>query len=217
MGCGYCQSAIKELFSGHGDYGNSREDSHDAAYTETYSHKFVPARLRKYITEASENIGNYFKNLMGVVPSFKDVTFNVRHLPTKFMEVYKVYENGYIEKSSVPVGKIFGTYNPETNEIEIDPSLVDSKLKKYYEDFGFDVPSPERVVTEEMVHHVQNKTGSLARAIRKYGEKARDYIEGSASTIADRIAGETRIYPHEKEFYRKIEKAIGEGSAFLAA
>ena len=163
-------------------------------------------RLRDYTTPVLEEIREYFKEKMGIeVDYFGDVKIRFAKLPQG-----KSVDGAGIEK-------IFGFYDPETNVIYVDEILDpenQSEEKQFLEQY-MDLPSLERVLGEEFIHYIQKKTGSIAEISRKYGDTARDYIEGSAASIADDIFGETNIYGREKASYRRLVERHGERDSFL--
>ena len=172
-------------------------------------------KLKYYVAETLDSIKNYFSELIGAMPVF-DNYVTVRDLPLETQTV-RFHDRKGTRTYEIPKGKVFGEYNTDTEQIVLDSSLFDSVKKKYLQDKGFDVPSPERVIGEEAIHHVQNRTGSMHRALREYGSAARDYIEGAASSLADYLFGSTDIYQYEKSLFRKEAEKKGIQDAFLVA
>ena len=163
--------------------------------------------LRGYTMPVLEEIREYFKERMGIeVDYFGDVKIRF----AKLAPARKSIDGKAIEK-------VFGFYDPETNVIYVDEILNpenQSEEKELLQQY-MELPSLERVLGEEFIHYVQKKTGSIKELSRKYGDIARDYIEGSAATIADEIFGETKIYGREKSAYRRLVDKYGERDALL--
>jgi len=174
--------------------------------------------LSKYYRSVSGKVKGYLGRL-GLRQDIDDVNVRAENLPTWYAVLF---DRGKVHLR--PVGKIFGLYDPSTNTLVVDkttvPELGDSvtsderaMLKAY--DIG--IPSVERVMGEEHIHHAQKKTGAMANYISRMGNKARDYLEGAASSVGDKLFGRTGIYQQEKEQYRQLVERLGERRAFCGA
>ena len=117
-----------------------------------------------------------------------------------------------IRAKFVPVGKVFGYYDPAEDRIGIDPVVFPEAndperetLKRYME-----IPRAERTLGEEFSHKDQKDSGAIARYEIKLGpKKAREYIEGAAASINDYIFGSTGIYSNWKAKFRSLSRNIG--------
>ncbi len=159
-------------------------------------------RLNSYVNGVIGSINNLIGGMYGIVPYYRDAEISVKRQP-KFYRFF-VDKGRLIAKK---VGEVFGSYNPSSDKIEIDPDVVEGKAPV----------SLRRVLGEELIHYAQKTLGVLKRYNEKFGERARDFVEGSAATWADREFGETGVYPREKKLYEDYERNVGPKAAFLGA
>lgn len=177
-----------------------------------------PTLLKKYVGRATKWVSDYAKEKFGFEPSFRNVRVGIAKLPTMYQRVLEIGRD-YIRQRIVPVGKVFGSYNPETKEMKIDsvvvPEINDPEryvLKKA----GLKIPSAESVITHESVHSVQDESGAIWNYLRKFRGYARDKIEGMAEYVTDRIMGhESPIYAGPKRRIKSDIRQHGERNVFL--
>ena len=172
-----------------------------------------PDILGKYAKAVSKDVRDFFGNRIGKAPYQNDLRMKITKLPSKYQVLWKMNEDG-MKAYIMPVGKVFGYFNPETNEIGIDP-VVFPELNDPERDYlrGMDIPDARRTIGEEIFHHGQKKTGVMDAYIRKFGADARKYIEGQAAHYTDQMYGRTGIYPEWKDDYRKLVDHYGEKKA----
>lgn len=159
-------------------------------------------RLKPYVDSVMGQISGKFGEMYNAVPDYTSAEISVKKQPG----IYRLL----VDKGQVvlkKVGRIFGSYNPDNNKIEIDPEVAEGKAPV----------SLRRVLGEEMIHYAQNRFGSIANYAKKFGKDARDYVEGAAATWADRMFGETGVYPREKRLFEDYEREVGPKAAFLGA
>lgn len=172
-----------------------------------------PDLLGSYCKPVAKKVRDFYGEKLNVAPYQKDLKVKIGKLPTKYRVLWKINEDG-IGTYIFPVGKTFGMLNPQTGEATIDPVVfpeLGDPERKYLS--GIRIPTPERVIGEEILHHGQAKLGILDNYIKKFGTKAKDYIEGQASTYADQLFGKTGVYPSEKAEYVKLMDKYGEKKA----
>lgn len=180
-----------------------------------------PTVLGKYFRPLGRKIKRYFGESMDFAPYFKKLNISVEPLPTfarRFLEIGR----GYIREHIVPVGKIFGMYKPETDEIKVDPIVLPeindpktSAWRNFLKRYGISNDG-ERVLVHEMTHYVQKVTGAIGRYLKKAGEYARPYIEGGATDMAEEILGKRQgVYDRETSLFRKLKRNYGRERAFL--
>lgn len=163
--------------------------------------------IRKYLKPTLEKIKGYFKE-MGIMPSFRDTVATVSKLPTA--------RNG---KGRI-IGKVFANYEPREgmSVMRYDPAIIpemgDPQRDELYES-GMLKQSITEAMTHEGVHHVQKKTGALREYAARFGEKARDAIEGLASYFTSEITGIPQlVYVTQQHTYaRPIVKEHGRRKA----
>ena len=159
--------------------------------------------LEDYTQEAANGVGKYLQEELGKSPYFGGIKVRIEKLPTQYAIV--VSEDGV---GIVPVGKIFGYYDPRTDEIGIDPVVfeeLDDFERGMLESY-FEIPNAKRVIGEELIHSDQKRSGSMAKALEYGPEKGRARIEGAAAYIADLLFGKTRVYePWKADFERRVE------------
>lgn len=158
-------------------------------------------RLQRYSDEVLEAVGKYLKEELGIsVGNFGKVKVSFGD----FGSGYEIKKDGKIARA-----KIFGLYDSIKDEIILDKSLGPDYQEEGEEIDGYNKPSLQRVLAEEYIHFIQNKLGIMKDAKNKLGSKARDYLEGSAASIADSIFGETDAYPVEKRKFRDYAERVG--------
>ncbi|GEM_PF-1925736 len=185
-------------------------DSGDRVLIENYSDV-----VKKYLSPVIGKIKGYFSRVFGFTPLFRNVRIRIEKLPSRYLALIERVGDR-IRMYIRPVGKVFGYYDAPTQTIGIDPCVFpelndpEREVLKKYEM----LLTPERVIGEEFVHNVQHRVGVMDR-LRKYAKKARDYIEGAAAYVSDRLFGRTNIYTREKREYEKLVEKCGEKRAFL--
>ena len=216
---------VKRLFEGDTDLGDSHSNNRDPRHhypsggepayrlqpRESYGDNQQLAgptytndrsgKLRKAFRDVTKNLGNYFKEELGLEVSEADFT----GMEISFGDPHE-YQRSKGQASDA--GVILGLYDPETNRIIINP-IYENDFGKITRGMGFrdggeqTLPSLERVLAEEVVHGLQRKYGILDLAYKRLGrQRGRDHIEGSAATIAEEALGEpTDIYSREKGQY----------------
>ncbi len=137
----------------------------------------------------------------------------LRELPGKIgFEKYMKEEKGKLYIFVVPnVQKVFGYYNPETDEAVIDPILLkDTEFSKLMKEYGLKMrqPSLKEVLAEEtIVHKLQKDAGVLDKSGNyKYGREA---IEGLAGALKEYLGIDVVAYPYETCMMKKILKENG--------
>ncbi len=142
----------------------------------------------------------------------------LKELPGKIgFDRYLKQEKGKLYIFVVPnVQKVFGYYNPETDEAVIDPILLkDTEFSKLMKEYGFKMkqqPSLKEVLTEEIIaHKLQKDAGALDKSRNyKYGREA---IEGLAGALKEYLGIDVVAYPYEtcvmKKILKEIEKEYG--------
>lgn len=141
----------------------------------------------------------------------------LKELPGRIgFEKYLKQEKGKLYIFVVPnVQKVFGYYNPETDEAVIDPILLkDTEFSKLMKEYGLKMkqPSLKEVITEEtIVHKLQKDAGALDKSRKyKYGREA---IEGLAGALKEYLGIDVAAYPYEtcvmKNILKEIEKEYG--------
>lgn len=177
-----------------------------------------PEILGKYAKPIAKDMREFFGKNIGKAPYQKDLKIAITKLPTTYQVLWKMYTDG--KNASIkpvgikPVGKIFGYFNPDANEIGIDPAVfpeLNDPERKYLK--GMEIPDASRTLGEELFHHGQKKTGIMEAYIKKFGPDARKYIEGQAAHYSDQKYGSTKIYPEWKDDYRKLMDRYGEKKA----
>ncbi len=156
--------------------------------------------LKPYIDGIVGTISGKLGEMYNAVPDYTSAEISVKKQPG----IYGLM----IDKGRIvwkKIGQTFGSYDPNSNKIEIDPEVAEGKAPV----------SLKRVLGEELIHYSQNRFGSIANYAKKFGEGARDYVEGAAATWADRLFGKTGIYPREKAMFEKYERDVGPKAAFL--
>lgn len=180
-----------------------------------------PTVIGKYFRPLSRKIKRYFGESMDFAPYFKNLNISVEPLPTyarRFLEIGR----GYIREHIVPVGKIFGMYKPETDEVKIDPIVLPeindpktSAWRNFLKRYGISNDG-ESVLAHEMMHYVQKVTGTLDRYTEKAGSYARAYIEGAATDMSEDMLGKRQgVYSRETGLFRKLRRDYGRKKAFL--
>ena len=170
-------------------------------------------KLRQTYRNVIQKLADYFKKELDIEVEDADFT-GVRVL---FGDPKKYREGRGLDEQI-----ILGLYNPARREIVINDIYGDHRLRdldlenNLNEGDHLALPSIERVLTEELVHHLQKKYGTMSRANKKLGEKARGYLEGSAAKISEDVLGEpTPIYGKWKRDYDRIERIFGKRRAFF--
>ncbi len=167
--------------------------------------------LSDYFDSVQENVAWHFADEFGVLPFSEGLEIGVAELPTNY-----IVENNEV----VGVEKVFGLYDPSRKRILLDPVLFKelnhperARLLRYLGE----LPTAERVLTEEFIHSVQDDLGIIYHHYNKYGpEKARAKIEGAAARESERIVGKTdRIYADYKRQYEDEVERKGRRKAFL--
>lgn len=177
-----------------------------------------PEILSKYAKPIAKDMREFFGKKIGKAPYQKDLKMKITKLPTTYQVLWKMHTDGmnaYLKPAAIrPIGKIFGYFNPDANEIGIDSSVfpeLNDPERKYLK--GMEIPDASRTMGEELFHHGQKKTGIMDAYIKKFGPDARKYIEGQAAHYSDERYGKTRIYPEWKDDYRKLMDKHGEKRA----
>ncbi len=175
----------------------------EALYSEELTDERV---LKRYYTKSKARLYDFFVKNMDRLPYFGRLRIGLAKLPTY---IALVKEWGRVKLR--PIGKVFGLYSPETNTILIDPVVMPELddperawLRKY-----MDIPSGESVLGHEMVHSDQANTGLMDRLYRKYGQQAREYVEGAASYICDAIFGKSGCYGKLKAWFGSLVEKSG--------
>ena len=172
-------------------------------------------KLRAAVDSVLDKLKKYFKDEIAIDVDLADFT-GVR---VGFGDPEKYVRNKK-EKRSADTGLILGLYDPETKEVVIN-SLYDEDEKigrdKGLTDGYFKPPSLERVLAEELIHHLQNKYGSMTVASKELGDRARGYIEGSAASIAEEALKEpTQIYREwKRDYLERVVRDRGRRDGFL--
>lgn len=173
--------------------------------------------LKKYISPAVEKVNDFFGKKLGVAPYAKNLKVKMAKLPSKYGVALKKTKDG-LKLIYVPIGKIFGMYNPDTEEHFVDPigfGEFDDPEREYWKRLGVGDRIPDALPTNghEYIHHAQNKLGIIQKAVSKLGDKARSYIEGYASTVSDKLFGKTHVYEPEKVAFEELVGKVGEKKA----
>jgi hypothetical protein len=173
--------------------------------------------IRKYFSPAAEKVNDFFGKKLGAAPYAKNLKVKVAKLPSQYKRAIKKTRDG-LKQYLIPVGKIFGLYNPETEEHTVDPiciSEMDDPERKYWENLGIGDRIPDGLPTNghEYIHHAQNKFGIIKKAEDTLGSRARAYIEGYTSTLSDQLFGKTHVYEQEKEAFKQLVAKVGEKKA----
>ncbi len=137
----------------------------------------------------------------------------LKELPGKIgFDKYLKQEKGKLYIFVVPnVQKVFGYYNPETDEAVIDPILLkNTEFSKLMKEYGLKMkqPSLKEVLAEEtIVHKLQKDAGALDKSRNyKYGREA---IEGLAGALKEYLGIDVVAYPYETCVMKKILKENG--------
>jgi len=191
-------------------------DKTEELYSEEPAFENQPELLKKYYRPVSYRISKYLESLIGKKPYFGDLRVRIKNLETVWFAIKTPL--GYLPV--FPVGKVYGKFNSEKNDIELDPSLfpeLDSPLRRTLRKYGVEIPDAKRVFGEELIHSVQKKQGAIRNYMNNYGERAVEYIEGAAAYISDKLFGETGIYKTYKEKFKRLAQQIGLRKAFAGA
>src|SRR3989344_6514327 len=175
--------------------------------------RYLNARnlLSDYFDSVQENVAWHFADEFGILPFAEGLEIGIADLPTDY-----VVENNEV----VGVNKVFGLYDPSRKRILLDPVLFKelnhperARLLKYM----CELPTVERVLTEEFIHSVQDDLWIIYHHYNRYGpETARGKIEGAAARESERIVGKTdRIYADYKRQYENEVERKGRRKAFL--
>ncbi len=120
----------------------------------------------------------------------------------------KCHGKPYIITQPVGVGKIFGIYNPETDEMLFDPVMVtdDTEFANQLKKYGFDVnpPSLDEVLIEENIHRLQKKAGILDKSGRY--RLGKGLVEGHAGTVKKKLGIKATSYKGETEITEELFK-----------
>lgn len=148
----------------------------------------------------------------GIKPKLPS-TIRLQELPGKIgFEKYLKQENGKLYIFVVPnVQKVFGYYNPVTDEAVIDPILLkDTEFSKLMKEYGLKMKQPnlkEVLAEETIVHKLQKDAGALDRGMNyKYNREA---IEGLAGALKEYLGIDVVAYPYETCMMKKILKESG--------
>ncbi len=163
-----------------------------------FSDKESGRRLDPHIKPAKNRLGRYFREELGLPPYTGGVSFEVAPL-----DAYFVFDR---DAGRTYIFKVFGSYDPKTRKITIDPVVLDkeSPQRRELEKHGLNVPGAQEVITHELVHATQYGLGVMCDAYSKFGPKsARDYLEGAAQDTTNRILGiESDLYRTEAKRHR---------------
>ena len=133
---------------------------------------------RGMIYSALEKIKDFSRSALGYVPNM-DLSVSLKPLSEYYTKLVWWPSGRYIKWLPVSAAKIVGQFNPETNEITLDPS------------------ADESTVFHELFHGWQNAAGIIDDSVRKFGDNARKYIELMAEDVTE------SLYQTGNRFYRK--------------
>lgn len=167
----------------------------------------------EFLKKVKEVYNDSYKKLSGknIKPRLPS-KIRLQELPGEIgFEKYIKQEKGKLYIFIVPhVEKVFGYYNPETNEAVIDPLLLkDTEFSKLMKKYGLEIrqPSLREVLTEELIlHPLQKDAGLLDRSEKyKYGKEA---VEGLTGALKEYLGIDVTAYPYETCMMRRILKDI---------
>lgn len=198
----------------------SKNENHKPPHLDSYSlpqidvpkeHADVAEKFLKGIKDVYEGASRKLSE-KGIRPALPK-TIRLKELPGKIgFEKYMKQEKGKLYIFVVPnVQKIFGYYNPETDEAVIDPILLkDTEFSKLMKEYGLQMRQPglkEVLAEEAIVHKLQNDTGVLEKSRNyKYGREA---VEGLAGALKEYLGIDVVAYPYETCMMKKILKESG--------
>ncbi|UCD03292.1 MAG: hypothetical protein JSV63_01490 [Candidatus Aenigmatarchaeota archaeon] len=150
--------------------------------------------LRDYAEPVLDSMKRYFGE-RGAVPYFGNVKISAEKLPTYWGLFIQKTRNGLRIVPKV-VGKVFGTYDPRSDAISVDPvTFKDNDPEAKYM-----LMKPEGVkktLAHEFAHSLQKWVGTLWR-------HTISDTEAEAEEIGAEITGtEPRAYPKERKSFRK--------------
>lgn len=122
---------------------------------------YVHSSLWKPLKKLGRRMNKYVAREFGITFDYRDLELDRDNL------YYVDFKNGRI-------GKILGDYTTNgMKKIDIDYDLEHGEVM--------------RVLSHELVHYAQDKLGGIWKKIRKYGRRARDYIERDAERAREAI------------------------------
>ncbi len=181
-----------------------------------YKDQFSKKELSSDVKSAYNRLSKYFEEKIDLPPYLGDVSVEVAPLDT-----YLLIDQ---DEDVISVSKVFGSLDPRTGKLKIDPVVLDkaSPQKKFLEQYGIKIPTKEEIIMHELVHGVQRSLGIIDRAYSKLGERqGRIFLEGAAQYITNQILGkeskESDIYRDGVRHYRQnVKSKDSEREAFLS-
>lgn len=175
--------------------------------------------LGKYLKPAMRAVREYYGKNTDVAPWPKNLKVSIEKLPSYYI-LRK--EKGSKRAKLLPVGKIFGLYEPEKKVIKYDPIIfgeLNDPERKYWSKLGISdkIHKPEEVVPHEYLHYGQDRLGVIQRASEKFGPNlGRIYIEGQTTALIEEIRGvPPQAYKEYRDLYKGIEAKVGKKEALL--
>jgi len=172
--------------------------------------KFTREMARKYVLNPLRKITDYLRDKVGGLSLPERIEIEIRKLPTYYSFVLESVGNR-IKLYLRPIAKIFGIAS--RNRIVVDPVIFPEIDDREREWLGT-IPPAERVIGEELIHEVQYYNGIVDR-LKRLGKRARNYLEGAAAYVSDKLFGKTGAYSEEKREYERLVERCGERRAFL--
>jgi len=178
-----------------------------------YKDQFSKQELSSDVKSAYNRLSKYFEEKIGLPAYLGDVSVEVAPLDT-----YLLIDQ---DDGLVSISKVFGSLDPRTGKLKIDPVVLDkaSPQKKFLEQYGIKIPTKEEIIIHELTHGLQRRLGIIDHAYSKLGEEdARIFLEGAAQYITNQILGkESDIYRDGVSQYRqKVKLKDSEREAFLS-
>ena len=176
-----------------------------------YDRPETRAAVGSYVEEGMKKVHRHYKENGVRPPKFRGLTVVLDNLPT--------YVRKAVDGTYRAVGKVFGSYLPGKRELTVDPAVVyaNHPVRKLLERSGMKVQSPEDVVTHELVHAAHDDKGMFRRLWDYFGNNMRDYAEGLATYVTEKITGKPQgVYPKEQKLARDFVSRRGYNAALAA-
>jgi len=196
----------QELFS-ETEVGNLNSGTYRSRNTNEPDYRNYTSILKKHWKPIQRKLKEFSTQYLGFEPDFSRLKIRVGKLPT--------YYSG---RTGKPDGKVFGSYNPVKDEMIIDSSVLDEfedSERPLLQKYGILTQDADDVMTHEGTHALQRRSGGIVNYIARTGKRARDYIEGVATKVTERLTGKRqKVYPREQRLATKTIDNYGLARAF---
>ena len=151
---------------------------------------FKITEFRRILNEVAERVKRFYENALGEPIDFRNLVrrYYVAHIEpirVRVMDKGRVIGNMLLH--------ILGIYDPNTRSTLFNSTILND------EDLA------RAVVAHESVHAIQDYLYSIHGLLKDYGTRARNFLEGMASDITDRLGYKLiNTYRELKSFYRRF-------------